>query len=857
MKIKSFILAAMAAVVSLISCEELMDLGTPEITISEETLNFEIAGGEQEITLKATRDWKVEMDEAAAQWLEVSPENGVGSTMDQKVVVKAFENPGATRSASIKFTIGPMGTKTLIVSQTGEQGGEVPPVVDGDYTPISTVLATSGTFEEGTIIKGYVISNMDLNNLTSKKGMYVQDATGGLQFYLSANHTFAFGDEVEIDLSGAQMGAYNGAKQISSMAVEKITKLSSGNKIEAKTVTMADFLANKYEGQYVALEGVQVKSSYLSKTWGDSSNHTSIGMEDADGNSFLVFSSKYSKYGTQTVAQGSGTIKGIASINNNNLQIIFAQESDFAGLTGARFTPAGGGEVTPPAVSGEGTEANPYSASEAMAVAAAMSDGDERANVYVKGKVAQIKEAYSEQYGNVSYYITNDGTAVDTKQMFLVYRCKYFNGEKFTSEDQLKVGDEVIVVGTMVNFYGNTPELKNCHIAKLNGSSAPGTSGGEVTPPAASGEGTEANPYSASEAMAVAAAMAQDDVRENVYVKGKVADFKENFNAQYGNMSYYLTDDGVAVDVKQMFLVYRGKYFNGEKFTSADQLKVGDEVVVVGSLQNFYGNTPELLAGNKLVSINGSGNAGSGDTPAPTPGETLEVTVEQFLDAAVSSEVLYKVKGTVSVIEEINTQYGNVTFTISDSTGSLYVYRMKEDTDKNIDELGITVGDEIVIVGNRGEFNGNAQMINGKYVSHVDKEAPADDYKASIVFSDKGYTNAQVVKDQEIKIDDNVSCVFKKGTASTDPAYYNSGSAIRLYQGGAILEITASAGKTIKKIEMSFGSNMYYLDADSGSLSAEGPVRTWTGSANSVKFTCNGADKNHRAYVASIKVAYE
>ena len=479
MKIKSFILAAMAAVVSLISCEELMDLGTPEITISEETLNFEIAGGEQEITLKATRDWKVEMDEAAAQWLEVSPENGVGSTMDQKVVVKAFENPGATRSASIKFTIGPMGTKTLIVSQTGEQGGEVPPVVDGDYTPISTVLATSGTFEEGTVIKGYVISNMGLNNLTSKKGMYVQDATGGLQFYLSANHTFAFGDEVEIDLSGAQMGAYNGAKQISSMAVEKITKLSSGNKIEAKTVTMADFLANKYEGQYVALEGVQVKSSYLSKTWGDSSNHTSIGMEDADGNSFVVFSSKYSTYGTQTVAQGSGTIKGIASINNNNLQIIFAQESDFAGLTGARFTPAGGGEVTPPAVSGEGTEANPYSASEAMAVAAAMSDGDERANVYVKGKVAQIKEAYSEEYGNVSYYITNDGTAVDTKQMFLVYRCKYFNGENFTSEDQLKVGDEVIVVGTMVNFYGNTPELKNCHVVKVNGSGAPAAPGGD------------------------------------------------------------------------------------------------------------------------------------------------------------------------------------------------------------------------------------------------------------------------------------------------------------------------------------------------------------------------------------------
>ena len=44
---------------------------------------------------------------------------------------------------------------------------------------------------------------------------------------------------------------------------------------------------------------------------------------------------------------------------------------------------------------------------------------------------------------------------------------------------------------------------------------------------------------------------------------------------------------------------------------------------------------------------------------------------------------------------------------------------------------------------------------------------------------------------------------------------------------------------------------------DSGELSAEGDVRTWTGSAVNVKFTANGADKSHRAYVKAIKVYYE
>ena len=215
-------------------------------------------------------------------------------------------------------------------------------------TPISSVLAlgNGASIPANTFVEGVVISNMDLNNLTSKKGMYIQDETAGLQFYLAANHTFKFGDKVKVDLSGANVGAYNGAVQISGLALSKIELLSSGNAVEAKTVTITDFLANKYEGQYVAIEGVQVADSDLAKTWGDpnGSSHVSIKIEDADGKSFVVFSSKYASYKSETVAQGSGTLKGISSINNGNMQLIFAQASDYAGLTGARF----GGEAVEP-----------------------------------------------------------------------------------------------------------------------------------------------------------------------------------------------------------------------------------------------------------------------------------------------------------------------------------------------------------------------------------------------------------------------------------------------------------------------------------------------------------------------------
>ena len=219
------------------------------------------------------------------------------------------------------------------------------PVVPQTAT-IASVLAlgNGATIPADTFVEGFVISNMDLNNLTSKKGMYIQDETAGLQFYLAANHTFKFGDKVKVDLSGAKVGEYSGAVQISGLDLEKIEVLSSGNTVEPKTVTIADFLANKYEGQYVAVENVQVAKSDLSKTWVSGGAHTSINIEDADGNKFVVFSSKYATYGTSTVSQGAGTLKGIASINNGKIQLIFAQNSDYAGLTGTRF----GEEVVEP-----------------------------------------------------------------------------------------------------------------------------------------------------------------------------------------------------------------------------------------------------------------------------------------------------------------------------------------------------------------------------------------------------------------------------------------------------------------------------------------------------------------------------
>ncbi len=264
----------------------------------------------------------------------------------------------------------PQGKNAIFVSLVpGEGGSQTPDPTPGDVMTIADVLAKGNGATIGGVIEGVVISNMDLNNLTSKKGLYVQDETGALQFYLAANHEFAFGTKVKIDLTTATLGSYNGAVQVSGVALDKITVVSTDNAVEAKSVSMADFLANKYEGQYIALEGVQVASADLTKTWVMGGAHTSITMEDAAGNSFVVFSSKYASYGAETVAQGAGTLKGISSINNGTMQIIFAQTSDYAGLSGERFGDAGGETPEPEPTPGDGdvvvlTMADYFSAAE-------------------------------------------------------------------------------------------------------------------------------------------------------------------------------------------------------------------------------------------------------------------------------------------------------------------------------------------------------------------------------------------------------------------------------------------------------------------------------------------------------------
>lgn len=88
---------------------------------------------------------------------------------------------------------------------------------------------------------------------------------------------------------------------------------------------------------------------------------------------------------------------------------------------------------------------------------------------------------------------------------------------------------------------------------------------------------------------------------ENVYVKGTVSQASESLNDTYGSLSYYISDEGTTGNELQ---VYGGLSFESQKFTSVEDIKVGDVVVVYGKLKKF-GTTYELDKNNILISLNG------------------------------------------------------------------------------------------------------------------------------------------------------------------------------------------------------------------------------------------------------------
>ena len=307
----------------------------------------------------------------------------------------------------------------------------------------------------------------------------------------------------------------------------------------------------------------------------------------------------------------------------------FAQGNTIVSLNGTGGS--GGGETE--GATGDGTLENPFNAIAAANTAKALGSGNTSDKAYyIKGKVVSIatdKNGNAQNfdygtYGNASFYISDDGKEAN---QFYCYRILYLGNKKWTSGagDVLKVGDEVIVCAKLT-LYNTTPETaqNEGYLYSLNGKTEGG--GGE-TPQPSGDQGSIDAPKTVAEVLAVINAMEDGATTDaNYYVKGKVAkvataaeDIGPNSSSgkNYKDINYYISIDGTESNT---IYVYRGKNLNNTDFTSADQLKVGDEVIVYGKLQKYKNSktneiVPEMASGNYLVKTSNTGSTPGGDNP--------------------------------------------------------------------------------------------------------------------------------------------------------------------------------------------------------------------------------------------------
>lgn len=275
-----------------------------------------------------------------------------------------------------------------------------------------------------------------------------------------------------------------------------------------------------------------------------------------------------------------------------------------------------------PEVSTDGTEANPYTVTDAKTVGSGT-------GVFVKGYIVgfipdkSLNEAVFSAENAVAVNVIIAASADETD----VNKCMPVQlpvGDIRTAinlkDNAANLGQEVLLCGNLESYFGAIG-VKSTSYAKI-GSKEVGKKPGSTTPETPStGKGSASEPYTIAEAITAIKAGAPS---YEVYVKGTISKVTY-YNATYKSLSYNLVDAG-ATDVLEVF---SGKGLNGADFAAKEDLKVGQVVVVKGIIKAFTKNEStiyEIDKNSTIISIEGEGTVTPTPDPTPDTGDGMTAT---------------------------------------------------------------------------------------------------------------------------------------------------------------------------------------------------------------------------------------
>lgn len=318
-------------------------------------------------------------------------------------------------------------------------------------------------------------------------------------------------------------------------------------------------------------------------------------------------------------------------------------------------------------------------------------------------------------------------------------------------------------------------------------------------------DGSLEKPFTAAEA--ITAIGAGGDLT-NKYVKGVITEVT-SFNSQYGSITYKITSG------EKTLTVYGGLDLGNTQFTSLDDLKVNDVVLVVGTLSK-YNTSYQLDKNNYLVTLNGSSEIYAG---LKVSGQNTTFKVgDEFV---FGGTVLQDWRGKDDV---------NVT-----SSAKFSGYNMNT---AGTQTVTVTVGEESTTYEITVKSNASLAVTLGSAWNDL----------FGTTYSGSFSTTKDALSLSGTK--ENVTIAVSNGTSTN--GYVKTGD-FRAYNGYTIT-LSVPDGKKITDISTTKGGKTFTsgISANTGKGSISNNAYTWSGSSQTVVLSISGT-----VSFATIVVTYE
>ena len=527
------------------------------------------------------------------------------------------------------------------------------------------------------------------------------------------------------------------------------------------------------------------------------------------------------------------------------------------------------GGTTPPPTNPEGV----ITCAQAVEICQATGETSTTETYTIRGYVTEIKDAYNSTYGNISYWMADEKGG---GQVLQAYRVKPVND----SDVNVKVNDYVEVVGTLVNYKGNTPEVN------AGGTYTIITAGEEGEKPSLptglTGDGTMENPFTIEDVIALNNQFV-GPYYVKAYIVGQVvgaslstgAEFEAPFNPSTNNdgtVNTYNTNLLVAstlgeTDAAKCVPVQLPTGDLRTNFNLPENPDMhGQEVLICGSLQKYFSvpgikspTSIELLSEvSNVVNVKGMQYADAYyytedeigyfdfDMYVDVDPDTYEYTYPE-LYVTIKADSKTALNGTYDLLGACLWTSANDSIEMGEVLGTVTIKNV--DTEGNYSFTGSFVGAD----GKTYKFN-DVMYVWG-YDVDTDEEIAFSEESTTPPTPPTPPTDGAIVFDADVdkgnaSMDSNnqtpyavskagVTLDVTKGIIGT----YNNENHYRIYK-NQTLTITSTVGN-IAKVEFTctaegdaqYGPGCFTVDG--GDYTYAGTVGTWTGDAATITFTAS------------------